>query len=213
MPLSSAVKVSSTSAPSVISVLSEVTDVPLLAVSKGRGLLGDLGDLEGDGLLGLVRMRGTRVDLELLDDLSTQLVLGEHAPDGLLDDLASVLVEQLPDRGGGEAPRVARVAVGELVGQLVAGQGDLLGVDDDDEVTGVDVRRVDRLVLAAQQVGTLDREPAQDDVGRVDDVPGALDVSGPGAVGAHESDSLVRRDRVGGVRRGGGATPSDEHGP
>ena len=36
-------------------------------------------------------------------------------------------------------------------GQLGAGQGDLVGVDDDDEVTGVDVRREGRLVLAAQQ--------------------------------------------------------------
>ena len=42
-----------------------------------------------------------------------------------------------------------------------------------DEVAAVDVRGEGRLVLAAQQVGGLDREPAEDDVGGVDDVPGS----------------------------------------
>ena len=91
--------------------------------------------------------------------------------------LRGVLLEQLADRGGGQAARVAGVAVGHLGGQLVAGQGDLLGVDDDDEVAGVDVRGEGRLVLAAQQGRGLDGEAAEDDVGGVDDVPLALDVS------------------------------------
>jgi hypothetical protein len=41
------------------------------------------------------------------------------------------------------------VAVGELVVQLVAADGDLVGVDDDDEVTTVDIRCERRLVLTA----------------------------------------------------------------
>ena len=61
-----------------------------------------------------------------------------------------------------EAARVAGVAVGHLGGLLVAGEGDLVGVHDDDEVTGVDVRGEDRLVLAAQEVGGLDGEAAED---------------------------------------------------
>jgi len=72
------------------------------------------------------------------------------------------------------------VAVGHLGGQLVTGQGDLLGVDDDDEVTGVGVRREDRLVLAAQQVGGGDGETAEDDVLGVDDMPLPGDVTGLG---------------------------------
>ena len=156
---------------------------------------------------------GAGVDLELLQHLTAEAVLGEHAPDGLLDGLAGVLLEQLADRRGGEAARVAGVAVGQLVGRLVAGEGDLLGVDDDDEVTGVHVRGEDRLVLAAQQVRGLDGEAAQDDVGGVDDVPLALDVTGLGAVRAHGECLL---SFVGPRRRrpaGGGAAASDEHCP
>src|SRR6478735_3774373 len=156
------------------------------------GLLGDLGDLEGSGLLGLVRVVRPGVDLQLLQNLTAELVLGQHAPHGLLDGLAGVLLEDLADRGGREAARVTGVAVGELGRLLGAGQGDLLRVDDDDEVTSVHVRGEDRLVLAAQKVGGLDGEPAQDDVGGVDDVPLALDVSGLGAIRAHGGTSFVR---------------------
>jgi hypothetical protein len=62
---------------------------------------------------------------------------------------------------------------------------DLVSVDDDDEVAAVDVRRERRLVLAAQQVRRLHSQPAEHDVGRVDDVPLTLDVSGLGAVRTH----------------------------
>jgi hypothetical protein len=50
------------------------------------------------------------------------------------------------------------VAVVHLVVELVARDRDLLGVHDDDEVAGVDVRRVLRLALAAQRVGDLRSE-------------------------------------------------------
>src|SRR5207302_2436097 len=42
----------------------------------------------------------------------------------------------------------------------------------------VDVRRVDRLVLATQQPGRLAGQPAEDDVGGVDDMPLTLDLAG-----------------------------------
>jgi hypothetical protein len=69
------------------------------------------------------------------------------------------------------------VPVGDLLLTLVAGQRDLAGVDDDDEVTGVDVRGEDRLVLAAEQGGGLRGQPAEDDVVGVDDEPLTLDVA------------------------------------
>src|SRR6478735_1553164 len=101
MPCSSASKVSSTS------VLVSVTMFLTQTFSTVRRLLGDLLDLEGDGLLGLVRVVRPGVDLQLLQHLTAELVLGEHAPDGLLDGLAGVLLEDLADRGGREAARVA----------------------------------------------------------------------------------------------------------
>src|SRR6478735_9402114 len=148
-----------------------------LRSSRG-GLLRNLGDLEGDGLLGRVRVLGTAVDLELGELLAGQRVLREHAADGLLDGLLGALGEQLGVGGRPQAAREARVAVGLLLLELGAGQGNLVGVDDDDEVTGVDVRCELRLVLAPEQDSGLARETAEHDVGRVDDVPRASDLAG-----------------------------------
>src|SRR3546814_14031316 len=74
-------------------------------------------------------------------------------------------------------------AVVHLVGQLVAGDVDLLGVDHDDVVAGVDVRGVDRLVLAAQAMREFGAEAAEGLAGGVDDVPVALDGLGLGGEG------------------------------
>jgi hypothetical protein len=77
------------------------------------------------------------------------------------------------------------VAVVALLVELVPGHDDLLRVDDDDEVAGVDVRRVLRLVLAAQGVRDAGREPAERLAVGVDDVPAALDLTGLCVVGPH----------------------------
>src|SRR5262249_44707168 len=66
----------------------------------------------------------------------------------------------------------------------LAGEADLLGVDDDDELAGVHVRRVFGAVLAAQDVGDLDRQPADDLVGGIDQIPTLLHLSLPGHEGA-----------------------------
>jgi hypothetical protein len=73
---------------------------------------------------------------------------------------------------------------------LVAGQRHLLGVDDDDVVTGVDVRGEDRLVLAAEEVRGRRGEATEHDVGRVDHEPLALDVAGLRGVRTHGAFTL-----------------------
>ena len=55
--------------------------------------------------------------------------------------------------------------------ELVASQRHLRGVDDDDMIAGIGMRRVRRLVLAAQQESNLRRETAEHHVCGVDDVP------------------------------------------
>src|SRR5690606_21801974 len=65
------------------------------------------------------------------------------------------------------------------------------GVDDDDEVTGVDVRGERRLVFATQQRGGLAGQAAEDDVGGVDDEPLAGDVARLGSVGTHGKEAFV----------------------
>ena len=81
--------------------------------------------------------------------------------------------------------RVPRMPVRALVFQLVAAERDLVRVDDDHEITGVHVRREDRLVLAAQQDRRLAGQAAKHDVGSIDNVPLPLDVAGFRAEGAH----------------------------
>ena len=68
------------------------------------------------------------------------------------------------------------MAVVALVLALVAAHVDLLGVDHDDEVARVDVRRVLRLALAAQHVGDLRRQTAERLAVGVDQHPVALAV-------------------------------------
>src|SRR5690606_23675109 len=121
-------------------------------------LLRHLVDGEGDGLLRGVRVLGARVHLELLQLLISELVLGEHAADGLLHRALGVLLEQLGVGDAAEAAGVAGVAVGELRLTLVSGQRDLVGVDDDDEVARIHMGCEDRLVLPPQELGSLGSE-------------------------------------------------------
>src|SRR6516165_7742124 len=91
--------------------------------------------------------------------------------------------------------------VGALVLQLAAAERNLPGVHHDDEVAGVQVRREDRLVLAAQQRRYLAGQAAEHNVGGIDDVPLTLDVTGLGAESAH-SRKPSQVDLIGGPRPG-----------
>src|SRR4030095_12672433 len=84
-----------------------------------------------------------------------------------------------------DAARIAAMPVIDFVLGLVAGDADLVGVDDDDEIAGIDVRRVDGFVLAAQAKGDFTGHPAQDLVGRVDHKPLMRHFGGFGAEGFH----------------------------
>jgi hypothetical protein len=77
------------------------------------------------------------------------------------------------------------MTVVDLVVGLVAGDAELVRIDDDDEVTRIDVRRVDGFVLAAQAEGDFTGHPAQDLVGRVDHKPLMRHFGRLGAEGFH----------------------------
>ncbi len=94
-----------------------------------------------------MRVLGAGVDLQLADLGPAELVAGKHALHGLPQDLGGAALELLAQRSAAQAAGIARVAVVELLVELLAGDVDLLGVDDDDEVAGVDVGRVVGLFL------------------------------------------------------------------
>jgi hypothetical protein len=73
----------------------------------------------------------------------------------------------------------------ELVGQLAAGDADLAGVDHDDVIARVDVRRISGLVLAAQARSELRCQATEGLVRRVDHVPIAAHRCRIGEDGSH----------------------------
>ena len=130
-------------------------------------------------------MRGTCVHLQLFDHCVTQRALREHALHGLFEGAAGVLGLHVLETGRVDAARVAGVTVVNLVGGLVARDTELFGIDDDDEVTGIDVRRVDGFVLAAQTEGDFTGHPSENLVGRVNHKPLMRHFGRLGAEGFH----------------------------
>src|SRR5438552_6357312 len=140
-------------------------------------------------------MLGARVDLEFRDLLPREPVLRKHPLHGDTQHLGGPALELLAKRPAAEPAGIARVAVVPLLVELVARDLDLLGVDDDDEVPGVHVRRVLRLQLAAERVRDLGREAAERLALGVDEVPLARDFSRLGAVGLHRKRRTAARRR------------------
>src|SRR5690606_6448868 len=105
----------------------------------------------------------------------TQRALRQHALDGLLEHASREALLQLREVGFTDTTRISGVMVVLLVERLVAGHAKLVDVDHDDVVAGIDVRRIDRLVLATQTTGNLSRKTAKHLVGRIDNKPVALD--------------------------------------
>jgi len=95
-------------------------------------------------------MVGTGVDLKMAQEVAGEAVAGEHASDGQLDDSAGLALEHIAEGGLLEPAHIAGVAVVYLIVELLAGYADLLRVDDDYEVSHVQVGGVGRLMLAHQ---------------------------------------------------------------
>ena len=107
----------------------------------------------GAGCWRLVRVLGPAYTLSLRSCARPRRLRGSMPRTACRMTSSGRRSSMLAQRALAEAARVAGVAVVDLVVELLAGHADPLAVDDDDEVAGVDVRRVLRLALAAQRVG------------------------------------------------------------
>src|SRR5262245_3340662 len=141
------------------------------------------------------------VQLQLAKLRAGDAVARHHPPHRVPDDLLGARVEQLLERALLEPAVIARVAVVDLVAELLARDAHALAVHHHDEVAGVDVRRVLRLSLAAQRLGDARRKSAERLAVGVDDEPGALDLARLGVVGLRGHDSRLSRQRTRGGRR------------
>ena len=113
-------------------------------------------------------MLGTLIDLELPQQLPAEAILGQHAPHRSLDHLLRLLRKSFSNGLRLQRAGAARVPVINLVVELVAGETHPFGIDDHDEIAGVEERGELWFVLASQEPGDLCGEPAQDLVRRVD---------------------------------------------
>jgi len=149
-------------------------------------MLLDSVDVNHLGVLCLVGMVGSVVDMDVLDELASETVLGEHSFEDMeiegVHTRFEVLVKRLLHQSLGSlltlAAGVTGVAEVDFVGHLVAGHDNLVGVDDDDVVAAGYMGGVAGLVFAAEDFSHLGAESAEHLVGGVDDNPFLLDAPG-----------------------------------
>src|ERR1700723_372234 len=88
--------------------------------------------------------------MQLLIHATAQRTLRQHAFDGELNRTLRVLLQKLAQGDALQVPDVAGMLVVELVGKFGARDAYLAGVDHDDMIAKVLMRRIIRLVLAFQ---------------------------------------------------------------
>ena len=97
-----------------------------------------------------MRMFRARVDLELSGHLFAQRIFRQHALNGLGQHVRRVFLMKMFCRNRFQSSGVTGMVCISFCAHLVAAQVNLLGIDDDDMIAGIDVRREGRLVFAPQ---------------------------------------------------------------
>ena len=122
-------------------------------------------------LLGFVGVIFACVDLEFLHLGGTKLIFWDHAFDRPLKNELGTPLAQLVWSFNSLTADVTGVTSIDLVLLLAATEFGVLGVDDDDKVTGIDVRRKNRLMLSAKETGCLHGDFSDDLVLSINNVP------------------------------------------
>lgn len=116
------------------------------------------------------------VNFELGENVTAEAVVREHAFDGVLDDelgtARTALFEGLGVVAADET-RKAHVALGFF---FFAGHANLVGIDHNDEITGVGMGGENGFLLTTHQIGRLDSNTAQDLIFGINDPPLALNL-------------------------------------
>ena len=136
-------------------------------------------------------MLRTGIDLELLAHCTAERVLRKHALDGMLDHALRMLGHSLFEGFDLQPTRKTAVTIILFGSCLVARQTDLVGIDDDDKVTRIDVRGVLRLVLALQDMSGLGGDAAENLISCIDQDPFALNFVGLCVIRLHFISSIL----------------------
>jgi len=124
-----------------------------------------------------MRMLGTGIHEKFFIHLAAQAVLREHTFYGALDNGVGTALEKILGDLLLLAAGVAAEVHVDLVFQLVTGENDLVGIDDDDEIAAVDVGGVVGFVLAAQDGSDLGTHAANGLISTVHNIPVAFNGS------------------------------------
>lgn len=118
-----------------------------------------------------MRMLWTGIDIEVAENSITELGLGKHTLDGVLEDGDGLLVQLLLDIADALTTRITGVVDIVFVLHFVACELDLFRVDDDHVITTVAVGGEARLALATKDHGNLRGKTAENLAFSVDDIP------------------------------------------
>src|SRR4030095_2707591 len=151
------------------------------------------------GLLRTMRMLLVGVDLQLLDHGVSERAFRQHPTHRERQRASRKALLHLAEVRFVYPARVSAVAVVLLVLELRTGDLQFRGVDDDDVVAGVHVRRVLGLVLASKAKRNLTAQPPQDLVLGVDQQPIAPNVLRLGGKCFHHDPDL--RSQTARIRR------------
>ena len=103
----------------------------------------------------------SRINVQVGKQPPTEPVLGQHSFHGMFDNALGVLVKHLAGRGKALTAGVTRVADVNLVGHFLAGEANLVGIDDDHVVSAVNVRGEVGFVFTPDHGGNLAGQTTQ----------------------------------------------------
>lgn len=106
-------------------------------------------------ILGSVRMFGTTVDLEFAVNRTAKTIVRDHSLDGAFNKKFGAALTALTEGFGFVSPDKARETHIGLLSLLFTADLDVGGIDDNDEVTCVNMGCENGLMLAAEQVCSL----------------------------------------------------------
>ena len=114
------------------------------------------------GCWGFMGVVSAGIDAQVLHLAAAKRTARNHALDSLFDDaFRETALDDLARSAFLDAAGIAGVPVVDLVGVLLAGHRDLVGIDDDDIVAVVNMRGVGGFMLAAQAHGDERSETAE----------------------------------------------------
>lgn len=141
---------------------------------------------QGFRLLGCMRMLDAGVDFQFGELSGAESGVGEHSFDRTLDDCRGTALSERFQGFLFETVRESGMPRINFLGFFLAGDFDFFGIDDDDEITRVNVGRELRLVFASQDVGDSGSQTAKGFAFGVYDEPFISDVAVFGEICLHE---------------------------